>query len=86
MALLIILSQIGCFVPAHYAVIPVRDRLLSRIGMADDMEHNLSTFHTEMKECSYILENITPKSLSKIVLTGMLSILILFFLQFSHNR
>jgi DNA mismatch repair ATPase MutS len=62
-ALLTVLGQIGCFVPAQQAVIPLRDRLLSRIGMADDMENNLSTFHTEMKETSYVLDNATSKSL-----------------------
>lgn len=49
-ALIVVLAQIGCFVPAQHATIPLRDRLLSRIGTSDDMEHNLSTFHTEMKE------------------------------------
>lgn len=36
---------------------------LSRLGTSDDMEHNLSTFTTEMKEISYILSNITSRSL-----------------------
>ena len=62
-ALIVVLAQIGCFVPAQQATIPLRDRLLSRIGTSDDMEHNLSTFHTEMKESAYILENLTPRSL-----------------------
>lgn len=62
-ALLTILGQIGCYVPATQAVIPLRERLLSRIGMTDDLEHNLSTFLTEMKECAYILDNATKKSI-----------------------
>lgn len=62
-ALLTILAQVGCMVPARHATIPLRDRVLSRIGMADDMENNLSSFQTEMKECSYILDNVTSKSL-----------------------
>lgn len=33
------------------------------LGTSDDMEHNLSTFQTEMKECAYVLNNLTPKSL-----------------------
>jgi DNA mismatch repair protein MSH4 len=32
-------------------------------GTSDDMEHNLSTFLTEMKECAYLLDNLTPRSL-----------------------
>lgn len=62
-ALIIILAQIGCFVPAKHATVPVRDRLLSRLGTSDDMEHNMSTFFTEMKEISYVLSNITDQSL-----------------------
>lgn len=33
------------------------------VGTSDDMEHNLSTFLTEMKECAYLLDNLTPRSL-----------------------
>ena len=62
-ALITLLAQMGCFVPAVQAVIPIRDKILSRIGMDDDMEHNISTFAMEMKEISYILENATSKSL-----------------------
>lgn len=63
MALIVLMAQLGCFVPARHATIPVRDRLLSRIGCGDDIEHNMSTFATEMKEASYILNNVTPSSL-----------------------
>jgi DNA mismatch repair protein MSH4 len=59
----VILAQIGCFVPAKHATVPVRDRILSRLGTSDDMEHNMSTFFTEMKEISYLLANLTDKSL-----------------------
>ncbi len=62
-ALIAIMAQIGCYVPAKHATIPVRDRILSRIGTSDDMEHNLSSFQTEMKESAYILNNLTKKSL-----------------------
>jgi DNA mismatch repair protein MSH4 len=61
-ALIIILAQAGCFVPAHAAMIPIRTRLLSRIGTGDDMEHNLSSFLIEMKETAYILNNVGPGS------------------------
>ena len=57
------MAQLGCFVPARHATIPLRDRFLSRIGSGDDIEHNMSTFATEMKEASYILHNVTPASL-----------------------
>jgi DNA mismatch repair ATPase MutS len=62
-ALIVILAQIGCFVPAKHATIPVRDRILCRLGTSDDLEHNMSTFQTEMKECVYILNMITSNSL-----------------------
>lgn len=62
-AIITIMAQIGCFVPAKQAVVPIRDRLLSRIGNKDDLEHNLSTFHAEMRDASYILNNLTPASL-----------------------
>lgn len=61
--LITILAQIGCFVPAKLAIIPLRDRILSRLGSDDDIEHNISTFAMEMKETAYILDNLTPKSL-----------------------
>lgn len=62
-ALIVVLAQIGCFVPAKHATVPVRDRILSRLGTDDDMEHNMSTFFNEMKETAYILSNLTAKSL-----------------------
>jgi hypothetical protein len=62
-ALLVILAQIGCYVSARQAVIAVRDRILSRIGTSDDMEHNLSTFATEMMETAYLTSNLSPRSL-----------------------
>jgi len=62
-ALITVLAQIGCFVPCTSAVIPLRDRLLSRLSNQDDMENNLSTFHMEMKAITYILDNVTDQSL-----------------------
>jgi DNA mismatch repair ATPase MutS len=62
-ALIVIMAQIGCLVPARHATVPLRDRLLSRIGSSDDLEHNMSTFATEMKEVAYVLNNITDNSL-----------------------
>ena len=43
-ALIVLLAQIGCYVPAEECFVPVRKRLLSRIGSGDDIENNLSTF------------------------------------------
>jgi len=62
-ALLVIMAQIGCFVPAIAATIPLRDRVLSRMGSSDDIENNLSSFLTEMKDNAYILSNMTNRSL-----------------------
>lgn len=60
--LLVILAQIGCFVPAHEAFIPLRLRILSRIGSGDDIENNLSTFMMEMKDTAFIVRHCTEAS------------------------
>eukprot|EP01039_Chlorochromonas_danica_P003316 gene3316-3638_t len=62
-ALIVILAQIGCYVPAVTATVPIRSRILSRIGTTDDMENNLSTFAVEMAETAYILNNVSSDSL-----------------------
>lgn len=61
-ALIIILAQIGCYVPAKSAVIGVVDRLFSRVGAADDLAHGRSTFMVEMIETATILNQATGKS------------------------
>ncbi|CAM9831328.1 unnamed protein product [Pylaiella littoralis] len=61
--LIVLMAQMGCFVPAEMAVIPVRDSLLSRIGTGDDMENNVSTFLMEMREVAQVLERVTSRSL-----------------------
>lgn len=48
------MAQMGCYVPAQAAVIPVRDSILSRIGTGDDMENNMSTFLMEMQEMTQV--------------------------------
>ena len=58
-----ILSHCGSFVPAEEAFIPIRDQICTRIGTADDQEHNLSTFLLEMKETASICNSTTEKSL-----------------------
>lgn len=52
--LIVLMAQMGSFVPAEMAVVPVRDSLLSRIGTGDDMENNASTFLMEMREVAQV--------------------------------
>ncbi|WPK27104.1 hypothetical protein PUMCH_004477 [Australozyma saopauloensis] len=63
-ALIVILAQMGSFVPAESAHLGVVDRLFTRIGASDDLFSDLSTFMVEMKETSNILNNATPRSLA----------------------
>ena len=62
-ALLVIMAQMGSFIPADYAEIGLVDRIFTRIGAGDDLARNQSTFMVEMVETSNILCNATPKSL-----------------------
>ncbi len=61
-ALIIILAQMGSFVPASYAKVPVFDRVFTRIGAGDELIRGRSTFMVEMSECANILKNSTPQS------------------------
>ncbi len=61
-ALMIIMAQIGSFVPAKSARIGIVDKLFARIGASDDLAAGQSTFMLEMSECAYILNNATSKS------------------------
>lgn len=63
LALMTVMAQIGCFVPAQYASFPVVHQLFARVSTADDIEANVSTFAAEMREMSFILRNIEPKSM-----------------------
>lgn len=63
-ALIVIMAQIGCFVPATKASLGVVDKIFTRIGASDDLFSDLSTFMVEMVETSNILENATPNSLA----------------------
>ncbi|XP_018545467.1 mutS protein homolog 4 [Lates calcarifer] len=58
-----IMAQIGSFVPAEYASFRVADQIFTRIGVDDDFETNCSTFMLEMKEISYIIHNVSDRSL-----------------------
>ncbi|MFC2007692.1 DNA mismatch repair protein MutS [Chloroflexota bacterium] len=62
-ALLVLLAQIGSFVPAGAATIGVVDRIFTRIGARDDLAAGQSTFMVEMVETANILNNATPRSL-----------------------
>ncbi len=62
-ALIVILAQIGYFVPAKKARLPVFDRIFTRIGAADYLLEGKSTFMVEMLEMAVILNNATKKSL-----------------------
>lgn len=63
-AIIIILAQIGCFVPARKCRLGPTDRIFTRIGASDDLFNDLSTFMVEMIEVTNILNNATPRSLA----------------------
>ncbi|UCD00493.1 MAG: DNA mismatch repair protein MutS [Promethearchaeota archaeon] len=62
-ALICIIAQMGCFVPAKSATIGIIDQIFTRIGASDDLARKLSTFMIEMTETAKILNHATPKSL-----------------------
>ncbi|KIW98842.1 uncharacterized protein Z519_00505 [Cladophialophora bantiana CBS 173.52] len=62
-ALMAIMAQIGCFVPAEYASFPISHELFARISTDDNIEANVSTFASEMREMAFILRNMSPRSL-----------------------
>lgn len=61
-ALITILAQIGCYVPASYAEIGIVDAVFSRVGSADNLYQDQSTFMVEMLETATILRQATPRS------------------------
>ena len=61
-ALIVILAQIGSFVPADSAKIGIVDKIFTRVGASDDLTLGKSTFMVEMTETSYILNNATDRS------------------------
>lgn len=62
-ALIVILAQIGSFVPASYAKISLVDKIFTRVGASDDLSAGQSTFMVEMSEVAGILKNATTNSL-----------------------
>lgn len=62
-ALLVVLAQMGSFVPAESMELGLVDRIFTRVGAADDLARGQSTFMVEMVETANILNHVTPKSL-----------------------
>ncbi|MBR3697863.1 MAG: DNA mismatch repair protein MutS [Clostridia bacterium] len=62
-AIITLMAQIGCFVPADYAKIGIVDKIFTRVGASDDLSMGQSTFMVEMTEVANILKNATSKSL-----------------------
>jgi len=62
-ALICLMAQMGSFVPAERARLPILDRIWTRVGASDDLARGRSTFMVEMTETAAILHNATPRSL-----------------------
>lgn len=62
-AIIVIMAQIGCFVPCKKATLPIFDKIFTRIGASDNLVSGESTFMVEMKEANYAIENATKNSL-----------------------
>lgn len=58
-----LLAQVGCFVPAQRAQLPIFDRVFTRIGASDSLAEGVSTFMVEMREVSQLLQGAGPRSL-----------------------
>ena len=63
LAIIVIMAQIGSYVPCKSCDIPIFDKIFTRIGASDDLVSGESTFMVEMKEANYAIENATSKSL-----------------------
>ena len=62
-ALIVLMAQVGCFVPAESARIGLVDKVFTRVGASDNISLGESTFMVEMTEASNILNNVSPRSL-----------------------
>lgn len=63
LALIVIMGQMGCYIPASKAELPVFDKIFTRIGAMDDLFGGQSTFMVEMNETNHALQNATDRSL-----------------------
>lgn len=63
LALMTVMAQIGCFVPAQYASFPIVHQLFARVATTDDLDANVSTFAAEMREMAFILRHIQPRGM-----------------------
>ncbi len=63
LGIIVIMAQIGCFVPAKSATLPIFDKIFTRIGASDDLVSGESTFMVEMMEASNAIKNATKDSL-----------------------
>lgn len=63
LGLIVIMAQMGCFVPADQAVLPIFDRIFTRIGATDDLQAGQSTFMVEMMEANQAIQHATDRSL-----------------------
>lgn len=62
-AIIVVMAQMGCFVPCSYAKLPIFDQIFTRIGSSDDIASGESTFMSEMLEVNFALSNATERSL-----------------------
>lgn len=62
-AQVVVLAQIGCFVPAKSATLPIIEKIFCRLGSQDNIERNSSTFMSEMQDLAFVLQNATNTSL-----------------------
>ncbi len=62
-ALIVLMAQIGCFVPAQAASIGLVDKIFTRVGASDNLSLGESTFMVEMQESASILNNLSSRSL-----------------------
>lgn len=62
-AIVVIMAQMGCFVPCRSCIIPIFDKIFTRIGASDDLVSGESTFMVEMKEANHALTEATENSL-----------------------
>lgn len=62
-ALIVLMAQVGCFVPAERAEIGLVDKIFTRVGASDNLSLGESTFMVEMTEAANILNNVSPRSL-----------------------